>query len=137
MRLPPYVKPTPFLLKWVPRGITFYKLIFLRKDIYDDLLSKCPTYENVGILLHEQTHRKRMGRDLLTGVKHGIKFWLNPNFRAQEELAADRVRFSYLKKNRVEFDFNKRARDLAGIRYLWCMSFPKAKRELEKVWEEI
>lgn len=131
MKIPSYVKPIPFSFYGVPPGFAFLDKVYLRKDIYEDLLSHKPSPQSVGYLIHEQTHRKRIGKSMF------ITYWLNPNLRFQEELAADKERFRYLKKHNVKFDFDKRAKDLSGISYLWCTSYKNAVEELKKVWKQV
>lgn len=132
MSVPSYVKSYPFFSKGTPRGFAFLKWLFLREDVYKNLVSSKPSPENVGILMHEQEHRKR-----ITNLWYSLQYWLNPAFRFQEELAADKARFAYLKKHKVKFDFGKRARGLSSWVYLWCTSYKEAKRKLKKTWKEV
>ena len=135
MKLPPYVKPFPFPLSHIGyRGLAFSNRIYLRKAIYEDLISKYPKIENIGILIHEEEHVKRIKK--VGAWKFGLKFWLNRNFRFSEEIVANKTQFAYLKKYGGRFDMEKRARQLSGPPYLWCVSYEKAKKELRRVWEE-
>lgn len=133
------VKPIPKLLQHLPlvpkyRGITVYPWIFLRRDIYQDLTLGKPRPESVGVLVHEQVHIKRIKNT--NWFKWGLKFWLDCKFRYKEELEATKAHMSYLKKRGRKFDIEKRARDLSGAIYLWCVSYEKARRELDKAWKE-
>ncbi len=131
MKVPTYVKPIPYSFKGIPPGFAFLKTVFLRRDIYDDLKSPRPSPKSVGFLIHEQTHRRRMSNFEF------VIYWFDPKLRFQEELMADKERFKYLKKNKVKFDFEKRAKDLSSIYYLWCTSYENAKAELMRVWREV
>lgn len=129
MKIPANVKSIP-LSKGIPLGFAFFGNIYFRKYIYDNLKSSKPNPEYVGYLLHEQAHINRLSNlDYLV-------FWFNPKLRFREELAADKARFKYLKKNKVKFNFENRAKALSGVSYLWCTSYQKAKKELKKAWGE-
>ncbi len=132
MTVPSYVKSYPFFSKGIPRGFAFLKWLFLREDVYKNLISSKPSPESMGVLIHEQEHRKR-----ITSLWSSFRYWLNPDFRFQEELAADRARFVYLKRHKVKFDFEKRAKGLSSWLYLWMMPYARARRELDKAWEAI
>lgn len=138
MKIPSYVRPCPFWLTFYNRfskakGQVAFNKIYLRKDIYEDLLREKPNPQSVGYLLHEEEHIKRMKK--VGWFTWNFKYSFSPSFRFREELAADKARFAYLKKHRVKFDFEKRARGLSGWAYLWCTSYKEAKEELEKIWE--
>jgi hypothetical protein len=140
MKLPENVRPIPLFLTKLPpissyRGATIGSSIFLRPDIFKDLSGESPKPENVGVLIHEQTHVERIRKYNL--FLWGIKFWLNPKFRFREEMEATRQHMKYLKKMGEKFDIEKRARALSGPVYLWCVSYDRAKKELEKMWGEI
>lgn len=115
--------------------MTFYNKIYLRRDIYNNLLKQDPSPENISILIHEQTHLKRSGGKV--GFIRGLKYWFNSRIRYTEEVAANREQLKYLKKHGCNFDFEKRAKHLSGFRYLFCTSYNKALRDLRKIWEEI
>lgn len=140
MKLPKNVREIPrFLAKLPPvsgyRGFTIGSLIFFRPEIYRDLKSKNPKSENVGILIHEQTHVERIKKS--NWVLWGIRYWADPKFRFHEEMEATKAHMKYLKKRGVKFDIEKRARALSGWLYFWPVSYGKAKDELEKMWGEI
>lgn len=132
MKLPAYVRKFNWPLNKVYKGFVLFNKVCLREDIYKDLQNKSPKPENVGILIHEETHLRRFKSQGI--VLHGIKFWLFPSVRYREEIEADKARFKYLKRHKVKFDFKKRARRLSGFWYLYCVSYDKALADLQKVW---
>ncbi len=133
MILPKNVKLLPFYLRFIRyRGLSFYPWIFLRKDIYKDLLSESPSNLSIATLIHEQTHIKRMKKIGLT--RFAIKYWIDKDFRFQEELAAVKESMEYLKKRGEVFNIEKTAKALSSYQYLWCTSYQKALQELNKVW---
>lgn len=136
MKLGKNIRKLIWPLNKVYKGMALGEMVYLRPDIYNDLLSKKPNVENIGILLHEQIHVKRLSR---TGnaLLNGIKYWIFPTFRFREEIEADRARFKYLKRHAVKFNFIKRAKQLSGVQYLFCISYKRAYRELVRVWKEI
>ena len=112
------IKKQPAFFKYIPwlkrhQGTTIATTIYLRSDIYENLLSKNPSAENVAVLLHEETH------DLF-----------NPSFRFNEELLANKTAFRYLKSKKRTDDLHKKALILSGWLYLWPVSYEYA---LEKI----
>jgi len=109
----------------------FRNRIFLRTKQYRDYLSGDPKPETIAVLEHEYTHFKRLG----SNIRSGIKYWINREFRFQEELAAIRQQMKILKQNGKVFDTKKRAKALSGIGYLWCTNYETAKKKLDKMWK--
>ena len=66
----------------------------------------------------------------------GIKYLFFPKSRVEEELSAYKVQFSYLKKNKTEYDLERIARAFSGPIYLWAKSYKDAKEMIEKTWRE-
>src|SRR3989344_3869911 len=95
MKLPPNIKPLPILLEKITKftGLAFANNIYLRSSFYNDLLKDNPSAESVGILLHEEEHIKRRIKLGMSGFWWGLKFWLEKDFRYQEEMEANRVQF--------------------------------------------
>ena len=60
MKLPKHVRILSWPLSKIFRGMAFIDKIYLRKDIYRNLSDKKPACENVGILIHEETHLRRI-----------------------------------------------------------------------------
>lgn len=136
MKLGKNIRKLIWPLNKIYKGMALGEIVYLRPDIHKDLLSKEPSVENIGVLLHEQAHIERLNKSGNT-LLHGIKYWICPIFRFREEIEADRARFKYLKRHTVKFDFIKRAKQLSGIQYLFCVSYKRAYRELIRVWEEV
>lgn len=132
MKLDKSVKILPWPFGKVFKGLTFYKNIYLQKEIYYDILGAKPKPESVGILLHEQTHRRRINRPIV----HGIKYLLFPKTRYKEEIAANETQLKYLKKHGGTFDFQRRAKQLSGLPYICCISYKKALKDLRSIWNE-
>lgn len=132
MKLPGYIRKFGWPLNKVYKGFVLFNKIYLREDIYKNLQTKSPSLENVGVLIHEETHLKSFKKNGM--FLHGMKFWLSPRLRYREEIEADKTRFKYLKKHRIKFDFQKRARSLSGFWYLYCVSYDKALVDLQRTW---
>jgi hypothetical protein len=126
MKLPRYVKPLPkFLSRFWFKGftVTFFKTIFLRREIFDDLQSNNPTIQNLSVLKHEEAHLKRVGK------LQALKF-LFPKLRLQEELIAYREQFRFLKQNHETYNLDNVAKHLPGVDY------ESAKKLISKLWQE-
>jgi hypothetical protein len=126
MKLPQYVKPLPkFFSRFWFKGFTpmFFKIIFLRREIFDNLKSNNPTIQNLSVLKHEEIHRKRGGM---------LKAWryLFPKLQLQEELIAYKEQFKFLKENKETYNLENVAKHLPGIDY------QIAKKLIAKVWNE-
>jgi hypothetical protein len=136
MKLGRNVHAIPRLLNRVLRykGLAFARCVYLRCDIYEDLLSKSPKPESVGILIHEQTHVKRAQKLGWGELEFSWRYWFDANYRFREEIAANKAQFKYLKEHGGNFDLKKRARQLSGFPYLWCVSYGDAIRVLKNAW---
>mgnify|MGYP001583543503 CR=1 FL=1 len=122
-------KLIPFLANKTAHGI--YPNVYLPEHIFNDLKSNNPNPYNVALLLHEQEHVKRQ-------KEQGIVIWLLkyifiPKFRFEEELKADISKIDFLKSKNLEFDVEKRAKQLSGWIYLWPVSYKEAKEKLNKL----
>lgn len=139
MKLPPYIKSKKYIdfLPLIGKSTTnsVYPFIFFPDKIYNDLKSSNPNPINIALLTHEEVHRKRQVQ--MGALRFTIKYLLSPKFRINEELIADREYMKILKKNKLKFDIDKRAKQLSGHTYLWAISFEKAKELLEKITSEI
>lgn len=116
-----------------PLGFAFFGKIYLRDSLWKDYQSGDPNPRTLSIIAHEQTHIKRLGND----AKMHLKFWCDPDFRFQEELAAIQEEMKVLKTSNEKFKIEDRARDLSSVAYLWCTNYETAKNKLENMWEEI
>jgi len=135
MKLPNFVKVLPFPFRVIYKGAAFNNFILLRKEIIKDLASNQPNPQNVGILLHELEHKKRINK--MGGMKFSWKFWASRKFRFEEEIAANVPQMKHLKEHNVKFNIDKRARHLNGPIYLWCSSHEEAKTTLTKLWNKL
>lgn len=116
-----------------PLGFAFFGKVYLRDSLWHDYISGDPSPRTLSIITHEETHIKRLGSD----IKNQIKYWTDPNFRFQEELAAIREEMKVLKSYNEEFTIDERAKNLSGAAYLWCTDYETATKELESIWREI
>lgn len=122
-------KLIPFLANKTAHGV--YPNVYLPEHIYDNLKSKTPNPYNIALLLHEQEHIKRQkaqGR-----IKWLLKYIFSSKFRFNEELQADIPKIKYLKSKNLEFDLEKRAKQLSGWVYLWPVSYEEAKNKLNEL----
>lgn len=111
-----------------------YPNIYFTKDVYENLKSVNPNSRYIATLMHEQTHIERQKK---TGwIKWGFKYIFSPKFRFNEELEAIKSSMKYLKKVNGNFDTTRSAKFLSSWLYLWCVSYEKAKEELDKIWKE-
>lgn len=140
MKLPRYVKPQPQWWNAFPflrnySGNTIYPYIYLRKDIYEGLLEKSFFPRGLSVLKHEECHiRQHRKYGVIT---YRMRYLFSPRFRFQQEIEAYLEMMKVLKANKLPFDIDKIARCLSGWMYLWGVSYPHAKKVLEKVWREI
>jgi len=146
MRLPTHVKSKPSLptfLKRIPlfdmlfcktaQGI--YPYIFVPREIYTNLQSSKPDPYHISLIVHEQTHLNRQ-------KKLGWLIWIttyifNPNFRFNEELAANIEQMIYMKKNNLSFPFEMKAKMLSSWIYLKPVSYEVALLRLKCAWLEL
>lgn len=110
-------------------------LIFMPQAIYKDLKSQNPNLRHIALLIHEETHRKR--QKAMGFIKFGFQYLFNSKFRFEEELIAVKEAMKYLKKNKIQFEFDKNAKFLSSFVYLWPVSKNYAKKELRKIWNEL
>lgn len=126
MKLPRYVKPLPrsFSRFWF-KGFTvmFFKIIFLRREIFDNLQSNNPTIQNLSVLKHEESHLSRAGK--LQALKY-----LFPKYHLKEELIAYKEQLKFLKENNETYNLENIANHLPGLDY------QSAKKLLTKLWQE-
>lgn len=122
----------PWLNKYTANAI--YPNVYVPQNMYENLLSQKPNPKHIGVLIHEETHLERERK--MGPIKFGAKYFLSPKFRFNEELAANREMYKFLKKHKVKHDIEKHSRFLSGWLYLWPVSYEYAKKELEKAWEE-
>ncbi|MFZ5365780.1 MAG: hypothetical protein ACOZBZ_00620 [Patescibacteria group bacterium] len=134
------IKKIPWFLGFLfnPRkrnGMAYGSQIYVSEKVYHDLRTKNPDPFHIAILEHEITHLK--GKRQIGKWKYGLKFWLSPKFRLQEELRADRAMMLYLKKRKLSFPIEKRAKKLSSKLYFWMISYPEAKRKLTRIWKTL
>lgn len=136
MKLPSNVKPKNFILNIFPfskyTAQAIYPNIYFTKIAYLNLKSDKPNFRFVAALKHEQTHIERQKQ--LGWLKWGFNYLFLPKFRFSEELEAIKSSMEYLKSKGEELDTDKSAKYLSGWLYLWCVSYKKAKSELDRAW---
>ncbi len=137
MRLPEYAKPLPAFFSHLPwlkmyKGFLFISTIYFQREIYKNLQTKQPTHQNVGYLIHEETHHKRAKIKGLLGF--GLPYLFSRKARFLEEFVAYKAQIEYLKSNNQPFNYEITARNLSGLPYLWCVSYEEAKKSLDSVW---
>lgn len=121
-------------LRWCGASAHFSKII-LRKDVYDDVTSKNPSPFWIALLEHEVRHIERqraMGK-----WKFQLLYQLSPRFRIEEELIADKVRFEYLKKHKVPYSLEGRAKMLSSWKYFWAINYEDALRKLKRLYSKV
>jgi len=112
-----------------------YPNIYFTKDVYENLKSDKPNPRYIAALKHEQTHIERQKE---TGwIIWGLKYTFSPKFRFNEELEAIKSSMKYLKRVRGNFDVARSAKFLSSWLYLWCISYNKAKEQLDRCWKEV
>lgn len=132
-RAPTYWRYLPYLSK--TRGLLFINRIYLRADIFDNILTDSATPHNVSVLIHEQTHYNRMLKQGM--IPFGIKYLFSRSGRYEEEFAAITEQMRYLKKYNAQYDIRRGASALSGPYYLWCTKYETAYTELSKCWENL
>jgi len=110
-------------------------LIFVTKEVYESLCSENPNPKFVAVLEHEKKHIER--QKSLGFFNFGVKYLFSPEFRFQEELLATKEGMKYFKKNGLNFDTTKSAKFMSSWLYLWMVPYERAKKELDKLWEEL
>ena len=137
MKLPKNVKSKNFIWNLFPfsryTAQAIYPNIYFTKEVFDNLKSKNPNPRYIAALKHEQTHIERQKK--MGWFKWGLSYMLLPKFRFNEELEAIKSGMKYLKSKGETFDTNRSARFLSGWLYLWCVSYKKAKFNLDKAWK--
>jgi len=116
-------------------GQAIYPSIYIPKRIYKNLQSNKPKPQYVATLIHEQTHIKRAAKK--GWIIWNLKYAFSPSFRFNEEIEAIKNSMIYLKRNNIAFNTDKRAKHLSSYLYLWCVSYKKAKEELDTIWNEV
>ena len=140
MKLPQYVRRRSRLVDKIPtfrkaRGEATPFGIFLRGDVYDDLLKENPKPENIVVLIHEEKHRKHQKE---MGIfMFGVKYYASRKFRFEEELSCYISMMEVMKKNKIKFDIEGIARKLSGPMYYWSIDYKTAKFRLESAWKKI
>jgi hypothetical protein len=74
------------------KGLVKYPYIYLRKSIYENILSTNPDPLNIGIFLHELEHLRRMEK--IGKFKFKLLYIISNKFRFKEEIEADIVKLN-------------------------------------------
>ncbi len=135
MKLPNYVKSKKYIgflpLIGNSTANSIYPFVFLPDKIYRNLTSDNPNPHYLALLGHEQTHRKRQRE--IGFMRFILKYLSSNRFRLNEELIADKTSILILKKHKLQFDTEKRARHLSSYVYFWMTDYNTALGELRKL----
>lgn len=129
----------PSFLNFVPgfsytaQAISPY--ILVTTEVFDNITSENPNPRYIAALEHEKKHIEREKE--LGFFNFGVKYLFSPEFRFQEELSAIKEGMKYLKQNKLTFDTSRSAKFISSWLYLWMVPYEKAKRELDKLWNEV
>ena len=110
--------------------------IFLRHDLYTRYISASIDPQTEAYIAHESTHLKRQPKGLAQGLWWGIQYWIKPNMRLTEELAAIEAEMKVLHQHALVFDIDQRARALSSVYYGWCTSYTIATLKLTELWHQ-
>lgn len=109
--------------------------ILVTNEVYENLCSENPNPRFIAVLKHEKKHIERQEE---LGFFHiGIKYLFSPEFRFQEELLATKEGMKYLKQNKLDLDTSRSAKFMSSWLYLWMVPYERAKKELDKLWDEV
>lgn len=120
-------------LSYTAQAISPY--IFVTDEVYESLCSEDPNPRFIAVLEHEKKHIERQKE--LGVFNFGIKYLFSLEFRFQEELLATKGGMKHMKETKLSWDIERSAKSFSSWLYLWMVPYERAKRELEKVWEEI
>jgi hypothetical protein len=123
---------SPLLSTYTCQAI--YPNIYVPKYIYENINSKNPRPEYLAMIIHEQTHIERQKKH--GWILWGLKYIFISQFRFNEELIAIKSGMKYLKKHSIKVDITRKAKFLSSYVYLWCVSYEKAKQELDMAWQQ-
>lgn len=108
--------------------------IFLPLWMYKEITSTPPNPWYVSVILHEQEHINRQ-RDFGPTLAWTFRYIFNRRFRFEEEIAASIPQFNHLKKHHLQFDIDRKAKQLSGLLYMHCIDYKTAHQTLLKAWE--
>lgn len=132
-RKPNFWNLLPWLSSYTAQA--FFSKIYVSEELYNDLKSKKPKPRSIATLEHERKHIERQKK--LGLINFGIRYVFFPKFRLDEELLAIKESMKYLKRRGLDFDIERATGFLSSWLYFWMTSYNEAKRELEKIWEEV
>lgn len=139
MTLPPHVHPFPKWLQDLPyirhiKGCLFLTQIYLRHEIYHNLISDHPTHKNIALLIHEQSHYHSLQSRGL--IPFTFRYILTRSGRFAEELAAYTKQIRYLKQHGQTYNLKSVAQLLSsGPYYFWCTDYDTALAKLQQAWD--
>jgi hypothetical protein len=134
------VKKKPILWRFLPwlyqyTAQALYPNIYVSSEVFANLQPKNPNPKCLAILEHEKKHLERQAKIGL--FPFGVKYLFLPKFRLKEELLAIKEGMKVYKENGLKFDIDRSAYFLSSWLYLWMTSFENAKKELEKIWDQL
>src|SRR5579872_5597073 len=110
------------LLPWIGGGTStaIYPNVYLSRKVYKNIHGANPDPYKVSTVIHEEEHIKRISK---VGAKYWYRrYFLDKTFRLEEELAASKPQFSYLKTLGLTYDLDQKAKVLSGHLYFWPAS---------------
>jgi hypothetical protein len=116
-------------------GSAFYPNVYVPKTIYADLHSNNPSPYSLALVIHEQEHIKRMKNEGV--LRFYAKYLFSGKFRFEEELAATKPQFAFIKSKGLIFDLERKARFLSGWLYLWPLKYEEALKRLNTIWDTV
>lgn len=129
--------PMPWWLRLFPAfsksAATINKKIYLPDAQYQEVTSGNVGTSTQGTLIHERVHQQNQAE--LGFTVYALKYLFSPVFRLEEELAAHKAQFSFLKKHNYEFNLQERANEFSSMTYLWCCNAETARVKLKYIWD--
>ncbi|MDE2026209.1 MAG: hypothetical protein KGJ07_06970 [Patescibacteria group bacterium] len=134
MSLSPHIKPYPKLFKYLPiseHGFTTFatKTIYLSKDIIADLEKHNPNPFSLAVLRHQEIHAHN------PSLLKTLRYIVFRDIRVKEETRAYTEMFQILKQHNQTVDLDNIAKQLAGIHYIWMMSYDEGKKFIKRIWD--
>lgn len=110
-----------------------YPNIYLSRKVYSQVFTDKPDTYAMAVVIHEQEHLNRMKS---YGVaKWYIRYLWSGSFRLEEELAATKPQFSYIKAQGLTFNLERKAHLLSGWLYLWAGKYQVILDRLTAIWK--
>jgi len=129
----PWITNLPFIKE--AKGFALFGVIYLRADFFNRFKSGIEDYETLSVLEHELRHIKNGKQKGF--LKEHLTYWSSPKIRFSEEMSAIEEEMKIYKRYKKEFDIKKKAHYLSSAYYLWSVSYSKAIKRLNKLWNSL